>query len=207
MDERVLNAGRVRGLPSVVSGSFDDGGLFSEATMAVDPELIEGQRRSIETDQRLPNNPLPELTSQEQMFVAASVSGASAKEASKRAGIAEQTGRKWLKDREDIQQAVQYYRGEFKSEILPRIKFDAEDAHHMYMEAFRNSGNATEQVKATDSLVKLHGLTERDNKPEEKEVNSAKQLENKSARELLRLANMKLDSLSPDTESVEDDDG
>ena len=175
--------------------------------MAVDPEHIDAQHRYIETDQRLPNNTLPELTSQEQMFVAASVSGATIRESAKRAGITETTAHNWLKRREDIQQAVKYYRGEFKSEILPRIKFDTEDAHHMYMEAFRNSGNATEQIKATDSLVKLHGLTDQRNKSEEKEVNSTKQLENKSAKELLRLANMKLDSLSPDTESVESSDG
>ena len=169
--------------------------------MAVNEELFEGQRQSINVDQSLPTNPLPRLTSQEQMVVAAINAGASRKEAARRAGISPSTVSKWL-EREDINQALNHYRDEFQQDVLPNVTFTRDDAHHMYMTAYRNSANATEQIKATDSLVKLHGVGKENEKAQEKEINSHKQLEDMPVTELLKLAGYKLASLNP--ENIED---
>lgn len=165
--------------------------------MAVNQAIYEGQLSSMEVDQTLPSSPLPRLTAQERMFVAAINAGASVAEASRRAGISENTGRKW-RDREDILMARDHYLREFERDVLPNVRFTKDDAHHMYMEAYRNSANATEQIKATDSLVKLHDLNAKQERPEEKEINSTKQLEKMSVQELLKLAEWKMNSLTPD---------
>lgn len=171
--------------------------------MAVNEELYEGQQHSMAVDQRTPHSPAPRLTSQEQMFVAALNSGASKAEAGRRCGISLTAVNTWLK-REDIQQAREIYLREFEHDILPNVKFTKDDAHHMYMEAYRNSGNATEQIKATDSLVKLHGLDKPEQSREEKEINTTRQLENMSAAELLKVAGYELTSLTADDEDIED---
>lgn len=170
--------------------------------MAINEELYEGQRQSIRTDQALATAPLPQLTSQEQMLVAAINAGASVSEAARRAGMSAQTASKWLKNREDLQQAMAHYRDEFSRDIAPHVVFTKDDAHHMYMTAYRNSANATEQIKATDALVKLHRVIEEDAPKPEREINAAKQLEGKSAQELLKIAGYALASLSP--EGIED---
>jgi transcriptional regulator with XRE-family HTH domain len=180
-------------LPRFIAGSF---------YMPINEELYEGQRQSIRTDQAISTNPLPKLTAQEQMLVAALNAGASIAEAARRAGMSPQTASKWLKNREDLQQAMTHYRDEFQRDILPNVVFTKDDAHHMYMTAYRNSANATEQIKATDSLVKLHRLNEPEKREAEKEVNTAKQLEHYSVNELLKLAGYKLSSLNP--EDIED---
>lgn len=169
-------------------------GLFY---MAMNEELYEGQRQSIRTDQAISTNPLPRFTAQEQMLVAAHNAGASVAEAARRAGMSPGMAKKCL-EREDIQQALAHYQAEFQRDILPHVTFTRDDAHHMYMTAYRNSANATEQIKATDSLVKLHRLGEAEKAPEEKEVNHAKHLEHMSVNQLLKLAGYKLTGLNPD---------
>lgn len=175
--------------------------------MAVNEELYEGQQQSMAVDQRTPHSPAPRLTSQEQMFVAAMNAGASKTEAARRCGITIPCANKWL-EREDITYAFQLYQREFEQDILPNVRFTKDDAHHMYMEAYRNSGNATEQIKATDSLVKLHGLDKPEQGPEEREINTTRQLENMSAAELLKVAGYELTSLTADdVEDAEYTDG
>lgn len=169
--------------------------------MAVNEELFEGQRQSIEVDQSLPSNPLPRLTAQERLVVAAINAGASNTEAARRSGLTAHRVAKLL-EREDIAQALSHYSAEFQRDILPNVVFTRDDAHHMYMTAYRNSANATEQVKATDALVKLHGLTKENDKPQEREINSHKQLEDMPVQRLLELAGYKLAGLNP--ENVEE---
>lgn len=177
--------------------------------MAMNEELYEGQRHSIRTDQAVSTNPLPRFTAQEQMLIAAHNAGASISEAARRAGMGFTTAKKWL-EREDIQQALAHYLDEFQRDVLPHVTFTRDDAHHMYMNAYRNSANATEQVKATDSLVKLHRINDPETQKPEREVNTAKQLEHLSVEQLLKLADYKLSGLNPedidDIEDVEVDD-
>ena len=45
-----------------------------------------------------------------------------------------------------------------------QMAFDRKKAHEMYMDAYRNADNATEQKLVVDSLVKLHGLAEPETK-------------------------------------------
>ena len=79
---------------------------------------------------------------------------------------------------------------------------------HFLIVKTRNSANATEQIKATDSLVKLHRINEPEKREAEKEVNTAKQLEHLSVNELLKLAGYKLSGLNPeDIEDAEVADG
>ena len=169
--------------------------------MAINEELYEGQKQSIRTDQAISTNPLPRLTAQEQMLVAAMNAGASVTEAARRAGMTPAKAKKWL-EREDLQQALGHYRDEFERDILPNVVFNRDDAHHMYMSAYRQSGNATEMIKATDSLVKLHRLNEPEARAPERELNSSKQLEHLTIHELLKLADYKIASLNP--EDIED---
>lgn len=165
--------------------------------MAVSEDMYEGQRQSIKVDQSHPTRSLPRLTSQEQMFVAAMNAGASVAEASRRCGITYSMGQKW-KNREEIIAARDHYDEEFRRDILPHVQFNKDDAHHMYMEAYRGSANATEMVKAMDSLVKLHRLNEPEKAAEEKEINTLKQLEKQSVAALLKLAGYDASMLSPD---------
>lgn len=172
--------------------------------MAVIEDLYQAQQQNIRNDVLDPHSELPKLTVQEQMFVACRIAGGNVTEASRRAGIAQTTGFIWEK-KPHIAQAINHYTHEFATEIAPRVRFTKEDAHHMYMTAYRNAANATEQIKATDSLVKLHRL----NEPEHtelrdlKDIRSPRQLEQLSRRELLRLANLGLDSLTPDGETLD----
>lgn len=135
------------------------------------------------------------------MIAAALNAGASPNEAARRAGMTlDQV--KVLMEREDFQVVQRHYADEFARDVLPRVKFGREDAHHMYMTAFRNAANATEQIKATDSLVKLHRIDKEPDVAPEKEINNHRQLENMSVEELLRIAGYKLASLNP--EGIED---
>jgi hypothetical protein len=49
---------------------------------------------------------------------------------------------------------------------LGAANFSRDDATRLYLEAHARAANATEEIKAVDSLVKLHGLAE----PEKREV-------------------------------------
>lgn len=67
-----------------------------------------------------------------------------------------------------------------------KIQFTRDDAALMYMEAHAKAANATEEIKAVDSLVKLFGLAE----PEKKEVTvtSREQLKELSDEELMQIS-------------------
>ncbi len=66
-----------------------------------------------------------------------------------------------------------------------KVNFTRDDAAIMYLEAHAKSANATEEIKAVDSLVKLFGLAEPDKK--EVTVTSREQLKELSDDELMQL--------------------
>lgn len=159
-------------------------------------QIFEGERTSIRVEVAQ-NAAFPRLNPQEQMVCAAILAGASVAEASRRAGTDSKKAHALLKQ-PHIQAYLDHKRAQFERDVLPHVSFTLEDAHHMYMTAYRNSGNATEQVKATDALVKLHRIGD---KPAEKEINptkmSATQLANVDTATLLRLAQIGLESIHP----------
>lgn len=67
-----------------------------------------------------------------------------------------------------------------------RVQFTKDDAAMLYLEAHAKSANATEEIKAIDSLVNLFGLKE----PEKKEVTvrSRAELQELSDKDLMELA-------------------
>lgn len=66
-----------------------------------------------------------------------------------------------------------------------KINFTRDDAALLYLEAHAKSANATEEIKAVDSLVKLFGLAEPDKK--EVTVNNREQLRELSNDELMQV--------------------
>lgn len=102
-----------------------------------------------------------------------------------------------LSQREDVNTAIAYAR-EMQRQVAigaGSIDFTKDDATLMYLEAHATSETTADKIRATDSLVKLHGLAT----PERKEVvvTSRTQLEVMDDEELLRIAGQDL-MLSPD---------
>jgi hypothetical protein len=71
-----------------------------------------------------------------------------------------------------------------------RVQFTRDDAALMYLEAHAKSANATEEIKAIDSLVNLFGLKE----PEKKEVTvrGRAELQELSDKDLMDLAGQEI---------------
>ena len=154
------------------------------------------QLATSETDARNRLIDLPRITSQQRVYVAARVGGLNIAASSKEAGCSSSTGSKWVAD-EVIQQYIRHYEDEMASHSLPRVRFQVEDAHAMYMKAYHMSATAAEMVRATDSLVKLHKL----DAPVVKELpkrGTARQLADVPVAELMRLAGLRLESLAPE---------
>ena len=171
-------------------------------------EMTRQQLVNMENDADLGAVNLPRITSQQRYYAAARVGGMRPGEACKEAGCSRDTGRVWEKD-PAIQAHIQHYEEEFSEQVLPRIQFSMENAHQMYMNAYHSAGTSAEMTRATDSLVKLHGLLD---KPEEQRAlpTNSKQLEGLSTQQLLRYASIGMDTLRPgdvyDAEYIEDDD-
>lgn len=156
---------------------------------------IDAQLASMEADERTGAVDLPRVTSQQRVYAAARIAGLSLTAAAKEAGCAPATARKWEAD-PDFQAYLQHYQDEFQREVLPRVSFGIEDAHAMYMRAYHLAGTAGEMVKATDSLVKLHRLNETP-KTDLPKVANPRQLADLPLAELMRLAGLQLESLTP----------
>lgn len=156
---------------------------------------LDTQLATMQADEKLGLHDLPRITSQQRVYIAARVSGLSVRAASKEAGCAQETGRKWEAD--EVMLAYRdHYEAEMSSKALPMVQFGTEDAHAMYMKAYHVSATAAEMVKATDSLVKLHRLNEAP-KAEVPKTVTARQLADLPVAELIRLAALNVDSLSP----------
>lgn len=155
---------------------------------------IDTQIATMQADEQLGLHDLPRITSQQRVYVAARVAGLSIRAASKEAGCSRETASRWEAD-----EAIQAHMARYEEELgknLAKVQFGIEDAHAMYMKAYHMSSTAAEMVKATDSLVKLHRLNEVPQAETPRTV-TARQLADLPLSELMRLASLNVDSLSP----------
>lgn len=148
---------------------------------------------------------LPSITSQQKVYVAARCGGLGLYQAAKQCGATREDVRRWERY-ESIQAWKDHYMEVHAFEVMPQVKFDKADAHGMYMEAYHLAATSGEKIKATDSLVKLHGLIEQ---PKEKPITASdirhvKQLADLSLEQLARLAEME-DVI--DGEVIDDEEG
>lgn len=138
------------------------------------------------------------LTVQQEKLVSLISSGMTIAAAGRGAGYASYKTALEAAKNENVQKALQYFREQMREEV----KFERQNAHSMYMEAYTSSATATEMKNTVDSLVKLHGL----NAPESAvQVNvnlntTAKQLERLSDEELLEIAGKETTYLEPKTD-------
>lgn len=105
----------------------------------------------------------------------------------------------------NVTHAIAYFLNVARQETAVNAVFTRDDATAMYMEAHAHSANATEEIKAIDSLVKLHGLAQ----PEKKEVviTRADQLKDLDDDALMEIAGRNDIHLSPEdyVSKVKDD--
>lgn len=177
--------------------------------MPYDPEeMTKQQLVNMETDADLGAVSLPRISAQQRYYVAARVGGMGVMAAATEAGTSRDTAYRWEKTPE-VKAHLRHYEEEFSREVLPRVRFTMETAHQMYMNSYHSAGTSAEMTRATDSLVKLHGLLDR---PAEERTlpSSARQLEGLSTQELLKYASIGMDTLRPgevyDAEEFEDED-
>jgi len=140
---------------------------------------------------------LNELTVQQEKLVMLMASGMTIAAAGRGAGYASYSTALDAAKRPAVQKALQYFREQMREEV----RFERQNAHMMYMEAYNASATATEMKNTVDSLVKLHGLTAPDNATQ---INinlnaTAKQLERMTDEELLQIAGKTGDYLEPDS--------
>ena len=139
---------------------------------------------------------LTDITVQQEKLVSLIASGMTVAAAGRGAGYTSYNGALEASKRPQVQQALQYFREQMREEV----KFERQNAHLMYMDAYQASATATEMKNTVDSLVKLHGLSQ----PEtavQVNVNmnaTSKQLERLSDEELLEIAGKQTNYLEPD---------
>lgn len=156
---------------------------------------VAAQLACIEADDQTNQLDLPRITAQQQVYVAARVSGLSVPASSKEAGCSTTTGRRWESE-QVIQSYIDKYALEMAEHSLPRVRFGIEDAHAMYMKAYHVSATSAEMTRATDSLVKLHKVGEEKPAGLPNEV-TTRQLADLPLSELIRLAGMTVEAVQP----------
>ena len=129
------------------------------------------------------------LTSQEETYVLHRTRGINPTAAARAAGFAKPAiAVANMSDREDIQRAIAFFREAARQSALAAgaAEFTRDDATSLYLEAHAKSACAMEEIRAVDSLVKLHGLAT----PEKVEVKVTRidQLESMDDEALLKLA-------------------
>jgi hypothetical protein len=138
---------------------------------------------------------------QTQAFIAAIVSGMPPLLAGDKVGMPAKKALELAKNQAVID-AVAHYRDEFSR----RIHFGVEEAHHMYMSAYRKAATAGEMIKATSELVKLHRVMEKTapSLADGSDPNAVNQrsLENMSKEKLMRLAKLGMESLIPEPDTT-----
>lgn len=140
---------------------------------------------------------LNELSIQQEKLVMLMASGMTIAAAGRGAGYASYQTALDAAKRPAVQKALQYFREQMREEV----RFERQNAHMMYMEAYNASATATEMKNTVDSLVKLHGLTAPENATQ---INinlnaTAKQLERLTDEELLQIAGKSGDYLEPES--------
>lgn len=151
-------------------------------------------------DQRLhyPGLEIGRLTSQEEHYILHMTRGINPVAAARAAGYSRpKLAVAELAQRNDIRNAIAYFREMARQTAVQAgaIEFTKNDATLLYLEAHSKATTATEEIKAVDSLVKLHGLAS----PEKTEIQitRADQLEGLDDAELARIAGQDIE-LSPD---------
>ena len=139
---------------------------------------------------------LNDLTVQQEKLVTLIASGMTIAAAGRGAGYSSYPAAHEASKRPAVQQALQYYRDQMRE----TVKFEATQAHVMYMDAYNASATATEMKNTVDSLVKLNGLGQPDTAVQ---VNlnmnaTSKQLERLSDEELLEIAGKDTTYLDPE---------
>ncbi|HDR1856470.1 TPA: hypothetical protein QB617_000245 [Pasteurella multocida] len=144
----------------------------------------------------LPLLDIRNLTPKEELYIQYRIRGLTPTSAAKKAGLPSKIEEiNALHDRKpELDRAIIYYRERIREQAINdgvEIQFTRADAHLMYLQAHSHSANATEEIKAVDSMVKLWGLAA----PEKKEVQitSKKQLETMSDEELQKHTGMVYD--------------
>lgn len=79
--------------------------------------------------------------------------------------------------------------------LSDEVRFSRKEAHEMYMEAYRNSANAAEQIAAVNALVKLHDVAKPPTVHHKHEHRHSGELTLLSDDDLLRLADLSDDGL------------
>ena len=147
---------------------------------------------------------LPRITGQQKVYVAARVGGLSPTAASKQAGVSYHKAKQW-EGSPDVQAWMEHYYEVHAVQVIPKVRFELEDAHAMYMEAFHTADSSMAKIRATESLVKLHGVErKREVKlPSASDIRNIKQLAEMSLAQLAHLADMQ-DAIDGDFENVDD---
>lgn len=145
------------------------------------------------------------LTSQEEVYVQRRAQGVNPSAAARMAGFnVTKTLIRDLTINPTINEAIAYLREAQRQVSLSEgaIEFTKNDATTLYLAAHAKAESAAEEIRAVDSLVKLHGLAE----PEKREIKitSRGDMESMSDEDLLAMAGSEL-RLSPDQYKVIDD--
>lgn len=141
---------------------------------------------------------LKHLTSQEETYVLYRIRGINPKAAARSAGYpVPERAVADLGMREDITRAIAYGREMARQSALNAgaLEFTRDDATRLYLEAHAKSATALEEIRAIDSLVKLHGLAT----PEKVEVSITRrdQLQQLDDEKLLEIAGQDI-TLNPE---------
>lgn len=128
-----------------------------------------------------------ELTAQERSFVNLLLRGVAPQPAASSIGMPPEEGLVMMQEKH-IKKALEYGREMLDPSLyqtIQNIEFTKDMATVLYLEAHKKSKDSTEEIKAVDSLVKLHGLAE----PEKKkvEIKHEGQLRDMSDEELQKL--------------------
>ena len=140
---------------------------------------------------------IAKLTSQEEVYVQRRTQGLNPSAAARAAGfrypakaVAE------MADRDDIKLCISYLREMQRQMAINAgaIDFTKDDATVLYLESHAKAETAAEEIRAVDSLVKLHGLPT----PERVELNITRrdQLEDMDDKDLLKMTGQDI-QLSP----------
>jgi phage terminase small subunit len=144
------------------------------------------------------------LTTQQELFVLSHLRGMSIRASEQAAGMSRGTGNALMR-KEGVVKIKEF----FRQQMFDACMIDVDMLNNMALEAHRKSANATEELKAVETLAKLNQLggfapalviKERVEKSNEKEVGpkSSKMLESMSQDQLLKMANFDgLDDLAP----------
>jgi hypothetical protein len=143
------------------------------------------------------------ITAQERSFVNLVLRGVNPQSAAEMLGMQAKHGLELINEQR-IQNHMDIVKPHFDPSLFHNpvdVKFTKNDAHMMYLEAHKKAKDATEEIKAVDSLVRLHDLLA----PQKVEINVSgiDQLKDLDDAQLTELAGMDID-LDPNSYRILD---